>query len=418
MEKRLANSKIREVFTPYSPVSSGELLSGRESEVAEILGIINTPGQHALIYGDRGVGKSSVANTIAQIMNDAFGKQVHIKKCSSLDTFTNIIEKVLSDTGVNTATVESIEEFHEGKDAKAGVAGFGASLKSEKKKVNKTDYREHYCSPAWVADYLAERDSLLIIDEADVIQDDITKVKLAEFIKHLSDSNSKFKVLVVGIGTTGKELVSNHLSIERCLSEVYLPLIRLSELRDIVVKGSLKTCIDFSESVIDDIVDISCGYPHFVHLIALKCAEDAVMNRLSFIDSEILPRALAKAVECSEGALRRKYEYAIKPNNNLPRKILLAAALCHPRGFLIAEVCEMINEVIERGIKRQAITSLLNRWVNDPELNIIMRVERGHYKFSDPRMMSFIKMINGFTYDKNNIVSDILREEYAKRYVS
>lgn len=55
-------SGVREVFTPHNPVTKQEYLHGRESVVSRIIKATNTPGQHALLYGDRGIGKTSVAN--------------------------------------------------------------------------------------------------------------------------------------------------------------------------------------------------------------------------------------------------------------------------------------------------------------------------------------------------------------------
>lgn len=212
-------------------------------------------------------------------------------------------------------------------------------------------------------------------------------------------------------------MVSHHPSIERCLSEVHLPPISLLELRNIITTGCKEIEINFTSDVIDDIVDISCGYPHFVHLIALKCAEDAFLSGTKNVNESTLPRALKLAVENSEGGLRRTYEVAVKFNNRISRKVLLAASLCHSRGFLVSELCEMTNEAIDKDISKASIRSVVSRWINDESLNMLSRIERGHYRFTDPRMMSFIKMVNGFTYDKKTIVADILREEYSKRYV-
>ena len=258
---------------------------------------------------------------------------------------------------------------------------------------------------------------LFVIDEADVLVGDDNKSKLAEFIKHLSDYESQFKVLVVGISSTGRDLICNHKSVERCLNEISLLPIAITELINIIKKGEEKTGLNFDSDVINDIVDVSGGYPHFVHLIALKCAEIAVIER----DKDILPICLAKALKMaasfSEGNLIRTYEGAISKNTGESRKIILAAALCHPRGFLVSELLEMTNQVIAPELGKHKIKSCLYRWMKSTELNLIVRVERGHYKFSDPRIMSYVKMINGFSFDKNSVVADILKSEYAQRYV-
>ncbi len=269
-----------------------------------------------------------------------------------------------------------------------------------------------------MAKVLKDNRSLLVIDEVDVLCHNEDKLKLAEFLKHLSDYESSLKVLIVGISKTGRDLVCNHRSVERCLNEIALQPIGVTELRNIIKKGEEKLSLHFDDNVIDDIVDISGGYPHFVHLIALKCSEEAITGGANVISPTDLDKALKLAAKFSEGNLKRAYEESIKKNTDNSKKIFLAAALCHPRGFLVSELVEMTNQVVDAKLGKNVITNCLSRWVKNLELNVITRVERGHYRFSDPRLMSYIKMINGFTFDKRSIVADILKNEYSKRYVS
>lgn len=417
-EKLIAKSKVREVFTPFSPVKRSDLLSGREQEIASLLSSISTPGQHALIYGNRGVGKSSVANIICELVKETLGLSIYIKKCSSVDNFTSIVSEVLASCGYDVNCAETISEYNESKGAKVSLSVFGGNLSSTRKKSDKVNFAQEFLSPSWVAKELRNSNSLLVIDEADVIASEESKLKLAEFIKHLSDYESSLKVLVVGISETGRDLVSNHRSVERCLNEIFLPPIRVMELRNIVEKGEYALGLKFESDVVDDIVDISGGYPHFVHLIALKCAEEVVVKDRKSVNTSVLTKAIKVAVESSEGGLRRAYEEAIRKNTDNSRKILLGAALCHSKGFLVSELLEMVNEVIDKDIGKSTISNCLSRWVSEQYINILTKVERGHYRFSDPRLMSYIKMVNGFTYDKRSIVADILKSEYSKRYVS
>ncbi|WP_010324151.1 hypothetical protein [Marinobacterium stanieri] len=251
-----------------------------------------------------------------------------------------------------------------------------------------------------------------------MLKDDDDKRKLAELIKHLSDYGSSLKILIVGISDTGRNLVCNHRSLERCVNEISLQPILITALRDIIIKGSKRLGIIFHDDVIDDIVDISGGYPHFIHLIALKCAEEAIAIGSDKILPQDLEGSLSLAANFSEGGLKRNYEEAIKKNTKNSKKVLLAASLCHPKGFLVSELVEMTKEAIDPELKKSIITSCLSRWVKDESLGIILKVGRGHYKFSDPRFMSYIKMVNGITFDEGLLIADSLKNEYSKRYIS
>ncbi|WP_139044317.1 ATP-binding protein [Marinobacterium stanieri] len=136
-EKILSESKVREVFTPFSPIKKSELLSGREKEISSILSSINTPGQHALIYGNRGIGKSSLANVISEIVKDSLGYSVHKKKCSSQDTFNTLFTEILEAYGHNTNHAEITKEHSESSGASLSLPLFGGNLRSNKKALSR-----------------------------------------------------------------------------------------------------------------------------------------------------------------------------------------------------------------------------------------------------------------------------------------
>ena len=60
--RHLAN--INMAFTPSTPITSRDSFSGRSKELSKVIGVVFEPGKHAVIYGERGVGKTSLANTI------------------------------------------------------------------------------------------------------------------------------------------------------------------------------------------------------------------------------------------------------------------------------------------------------------------------------------------------------------------
>lgn len=57
--------RINEVLSPSRPVRSIEHLRGRDDELQRIERALYADGRNVFIYGDRGVGKSSLAATAA-----------------------------------------------------------------------------------------------------------------------------------------------------------------------------------------------------------------------------------------------------------------------------------------------------------------------------------------------------------------
>src|SRR5690349_11346351 len=52
------------LFKPKTPIDDDKLFSGRRKQVQEVLDVVWEEGGHAVIFGERGVGKTSLANII------------------------------------------------------------------------------------------------------------------------------------------------------------------------------------------------------------------------------------------------------------------------------------------------------------------------------------------------------------------
>jgi ABC-type uncharacterized transport system fused permease/ATPase subunit len=59
------------VFTPAAPIDNKKLFSGRTSQLRDVIDAVNQRGQHAIIYGERGVGKTSLASVLEEYLPTA-----------------------------------------------------------------------------------------------------------------------------------------------------------------------------------------------------------------------------------------------------------------------------------------------------------------------------------------------------------
>jgi Cdc6-like AAA superfamily ATPase len=85
------------VFTPAAPIDSQALFAGRTRQVSLVIDAVNQTGQHAIIFGERGVGKTSLANVLAPWL-ESLGQRVLAPRvnCDSADTFSSAWKKLLS----------------------------------------------------------------------------------------------------------------------------------------------------------------------------------------------------------------------------------------------------------------------------------------------------------------------------------
>lgn len=393
-ERKINASGVREVFTPHTPVNSIELFRGRQRQVQQLIEQMNTPGQHALLFGERGVGKTSLANIVAEVLSAMMDYKLYIKRCDSSETFESILAGPLRDAGVAIDVIDRTERSMKERSGGIKPHGIGIDYSDHSETVDKIDMTVRL-QPSVVAENLKDHQGLLLIDEADAIRDRDDRRKLAELIKLLSDSNSDLKVLVVGIAETGGHLMGEHPSVQRCLKETQLSGMTEAELRAIITLGADELGLDFEDEITDRIVQVSGGYPHFTHLLALKAAEEAIASDRTLVTQEDLEAAVKTAVEDAEGTLTRRYNEAIRSyETDMFRIVLVAAASIERTEFSAADLRRAIHEVRGEPIKQNSLNNYLNRLVSDGRDTVLRRIRKGIYRFNDPRMPAFVKIAN------------------------
>lgn len=403
-EALIIKSGIRNVFTPHIPVDEISHFFGREEEATRLVSVINSPGQHILLYGDRGVGKTSLAKTTCKlILQKLQGGHFFEKRCDSGDTFSSIFEEPLAECGVDLSFREATQTHTQGGGAavNAGFAKAGVSSNRETRTTNTAIFKPE--SPSWVANQLKHLSGIMLIDEADAIKNNSDKKKIAELIKLLSDHNSSFKLVVVGIATTGEALTAGHLSVERCLKEVALKRMCDDDLKKIILNGMNSLRLRPDDVVVEKIVDISAGYPHFTHLISLKCGESAFIRGNRHITKDVLKNALNEAVKDSEGALQRKLESTLRTLNT-PQEyklLLLTASYCSSPEFRSSELREKLEVKFGIIVDVKTLSRRLSKLTKGGSSSILHTPARGCFAFLDPRMPSFLKM--ALNADDNDI---------------
>ena len=395
-EKKIIHSNVRDIFTPYQPIMSDGLFFGRASEVGKIIQQLNTPGQHSILFGDRGVGKSSLANFASDlILGIIAGGKLIKKRCDSHDTFQSIIEPLLRDVGIDISIKSTQSQKAEGGNAGLDLKVIKAGVDTKTTDtINIDGFESKAGSPSWVAQKIKNIKGLFLLDEIDTVEKE-EKWKIAELIKQLSDEGSSLKFLVVGIAETAEELTNGHPSVQRCLKETPLKKMSDSELREILNNGEEKLNISFTEGAKRWIVKVSSGYPHFTHLLALKSAEQAIGEDRATISIHHIVDATHEAAGDSEGTLKAKYNHATRSSNTDEfKKILLAAAACSTEELTAKQLRQEYKTLWVTEINQGWLNNYLQKIVSEDETNILRRVAKGVYKFTDPRMSSYIKLVN------------------------
>lgn len=389
-EERIRKSNIRNIYTPHTPIKDIHLLKGRNVELHTLIEQLSTPGLHALLYGERGIGKSSLANVVVNELARITRRKLFIKRCSSSDNFSTIVDSPLKEAGYN------INDINISKTSKIGFDFNTLSVKKDHTTLE-TGSSLLSISPSWVADCIEDIEGLLLIDEFDAITNTEDKYKIAELIKLLSDKNSKIKILIVGVAMSATELTAGHPSITRCLREIKLKRLRPIELKKVIEDGAKEAKIMFTSSSISKIVFVSSGYPYFTHLLALKAAEEAIANDQTVITLKNLSDATYRAVQDAEGSLKSSYDTSVNfQNKEEYERILLAASRCREEGFSTKDLKDEYLRICKENITSQKLSGYLGKIVSFDGSKILRRICKGYYRFSDPRMPSFVKIARAY----------------------
>ena len=245
------------VFTPGSPVNSRELFWGRFDQINRITRTIPSPGRHPIIFGQRGVGKTSLVNILRQVLPDSQYIQI---TCQTSDTFKSIWNRVLSNAPFT---------FKE--------QAFGFSPAQAERHVSLSDYLRtdngvHASDVASVLDLIRSTHSIFILDEFDRVADTSAKRSMADLIKNISDNNSNVTLVLVGVAESIGELIGEHPSILRNLVQIEMPLMSDEEIEGIVTQGCERLGIRVDGGVLNEVAVLAAGFPHYAHLLGLAIA--------------------------------------------------------------------------------------------------------------------------------------------------
>lgn len=383
-------TELNSTFTPHKPIQTRDIFSGRKEQLYQCLSIIDQVGNHGILYGDRGVGKTSIANVTRLILDTPDRNDRALKvDCTSSDTFEDIAkhiyEKITLEVPAPVAAGFAVQEAN-------FLQKTLASFVRKKTSFN----------PKHVAQVLNQVPGRLfiILDEFDRLDHDKFNLSsFTELLKILSDSGASVQFLVVGVGDNVEQIVGDHQSIGRNLTQIHLhPMIDL-EIREIIVSGISRVGIDMPDELIGQIVDFSCGYPHYTHLLCLHACSNALFREELKVSQADLEYACGNALDRAHESLKKAYLQATGSNRqNIYKEVLQACGevkLDDFNTFQPRDVAKPLSRILKREMRATQFGShLLNLCRPERGAILVSEGERGRrrYHFRDPLMRAYLRL--------------------------
>ncbi len=336
-------------LSPERPIRSTEFLRGRAGDLEKVERELRHFHAVPFIYGYRGVGKTSLARTAAQLVTKSDREHIYVACAPGsrmLHIFREIGEeilKVLFKTGQGPMLLRRV-------DVNLSVSpAIKASFESQRPELD--DFRDANAAIR----VLKELDNLLpdaastvvVLDELEEL-DKKDRSDLAYLIKQIGDQEFKLKFILVGVAENVHELIGAHESVPRYLKEIALKPLLAQDLMDIVTDAARVVAVDVPKDLLYRIAIIGNGFPHFSHLIGKAILVEAVTADATVVDSGVYRAGIASAVADSYEELRSSYDAATQRGEDYFKHLIWTLAHSDVVDIRIGEWLRMHGELAHR----------------------------------------------------------------------
>jgi Cdc6-like AAA superfamily ATPase len=387
--------KLGTVFKPGAPISRLDLFAGRQSQIRKVTDAINQQSQHAVLYGERGVGKTSLANMILpNLRSEAIPVMLIPVNCMSTDTFSDIWKRVFEELEFKRMSNNELDDDND-KPVRRLLKEYLGSYSD-------------YVTPDVVRRVLhllgQERLVVIALDEFDTIGSYDTRAMMSNTLKFLSDRAVPATVVLIGVSDDVESLIAEHRSLERCLKQIYMPRMSQLEMEMIVAKGLQQVGMRIETRGLDEITRISRGLPHYAHLLGLLSGRAACDSRSLEITEPHVRSAVEAAIGEAQASIQGDYSKAVMSSRKeaIYKEVILACALTETNDwgwFYPRDVREPLERILKRPSKIETFSRHLHAFCGPEHGTILIKDDRSgrpRYRFENPLMEPYV-LIRGIT---------------------
>jgi len=328
-----ARSNLRHAFTPARPISKPGMFAGRTTVLRTLIQSIEDQQLHVVIYGERGIGKTSLLHILDEIARDA-RYIVRYSSCGEDVEFSEFFRAIMRDIPLLyhsdfAPTSEDIEK--------------GGSLADL--------LPDGQVTVADVSDVFAKLSStrvLLLLDEFDRAHAPSFRRSIAELIKNLSDRSVRVQLVISGVASNLTELIEHIPSIRRNILGLQVPNMTDAEIHELISNGEAVCGLKYDAAALDAITVVAHGSPYIASLICQLAGIQALDRNVSAIEYADVIEAVNRAYGELEQRVspRSRFSVGKAQSAGLSARLgLLARAALHTGGrFELSQVEAIVGE--------------------------------------------------------------------------
>ena len=271
--ERTARRQIFQAFDASMPVENRHGLTGRAKELDRLVDGVIHECKHAMIFGARGSGKTSLVRVFGDIADEQRFTVVY-NSCGGDLPFHNLFSPYVEELVALSPVI-------------------GASAAHRRLMQSSFDARE-------LGIFLTEtvdRPTIFMIDEFDRITDEHTKQEIADFMKMLSDTRSNIRVVIVGIAANLEDLLQGHPSLRRHMVSLPIGAISTADQQGLLSFCCSRAGVEIDPTAAEMIVRSAMGSPFHLRLFGLQCALAAQDSADGRISEDVAQEGLSRALQ-------------------------------------------------------------------------------------------------------------------------
>lgn len=288
--RRLA---LRDALGASQPVIARESFAGRREAMAALINAVEEQRVHVVIYGERGIGKTSLAHVFAETAREARYLVIY-GSCGTAANFSDMFRSVCAripriyhnSVLPNSPEAEKGENF----DVMLPEGPFGA--------------RE-------LADVMAGvvgTRVLVILDEYDRVIDVNFRREVAELIKNLSDRAARVQLVITGVALNLDELIGYAPSIRRNITGLPMRPMNSTEVKELLRLGERAAEIRYDNAALAMITQMAGGSPYLVRLLGHQAGLLAMNDNRSVVGDTDARKAVERVIAEWQASLPRRVQ--------------------------------------------------------------------------------------------------------------